>query len=77
MRNFSKAPLDKCPYCGYNDGFYTKEQVHGTIHYNYNFDGSETDNSELYSHLEYTGGKIAYCSRCDKKLFKMSELDKG
>ncbi|WP_267459218.1 hypothetical protein [Caproicibacter fermentans] len=37
----------------------------------YNFDGSETDNGEMYDLLQYSGGKYAYCLHCDKRLFRM------
>jgi hypothetical protein len=67
----SKSPIDKCPYCGSDDGYYTKEQVHGPIQYMYNFDDTETDNSEMYNGLILTGGKYAYCINCDKRLFRM------
>ncbi|OCN01020.1 hypothetical protein A7X67_01560 [Clostridium sp. W14A] len=69
----SKSPIDRCPHCGSTDGYYTKEQVHGSIQYMYNFDGTEADNGELYDYLNYTGGKYAYCLRCGKRLFKMEE----
>lgn len=71
MREF-KAPIDKCPYCGSADGYYTKEQASGSIYYNHHFDGREADNSEMFSLLTYKGGKYAYCIKCDKRLFKMN-----
>ena len=40
MRNEKHAPIDRCPYCGSTDGYYTKEQVRGAVQYMYNFDGT-------------------------------------
>ncbi|MFD0771637.1 hypothetical protein ACFQZ1_23155 [Bacillus sp. CGMCC 1.60114] len=69
-----KAPIDKCPHCSSNEGYYTKEQVYGTVRYKHNFDGREADNSSLHDHVSYKGGKVAYCIDCNKKLFNMSVL---
>lgn len=69
----SKLPIDRCPYCGSKDGYYTKEQVKGSVRYNYNFDGSEAENGEMYDYLSYSGGKYAYCLHCDKRLFRIEE----
>ena len=69
----SKSPVDKCPYCGSDDGYYTKEQVRGSIYYHFNFDGSEADNESMYNLLTYAGGKYAYCAHCNKRLFKMED----
>lgn len=69
----SKSPVDRCPYCGSDYGYYTKQQAHGPVRYNYEFDGSESDNGEMYNCLSYTGGKYAYCAHCDKRLFKMED----
>lgn len=68
------APIKECPYCGSIDGFFTKQQAHGTCIMHHNFDGSECDNSDYYDYLECTGGTYAYCINCKKRLFKMSEL---
>lgn len=73
MGRISHAPISKCPYCGSDYGYYTKEHVTGSVMYNYHFDGSEADNGEMYDNLRYSGGKWAYCFNCDKRLFKMEE----
>ena len=70
-----KAPIDKCPYCGSNEGYYTKEQIHGNIYMNFNFDGTEAENGDLYENTRTTGGKIAYCLHCNKRLFRMDGLN--
>lgn len=68
-----KAPIDRCPYCGSNYGYYTKDRISGPVWYNQNFDGSEADNWEMYESTNITPGKWAYCRNCGKRLFKMSE----
>jgi hypothetical protein len=68
-----KAPIDKCPYCGSVDGYYTKQQAYGPCTRYYNFDGSFCDNSTMHDFICYKGGKIAYCVHCDKRLFKVEE----
>ncbi len=70
----AKAPIDKCPYCGSDEGFYTKDYVVGSTVYRHNFDGSEAENGEYYEGVTHKQGKHAYCSSCHKRLFPMSEL---
>lgn len=63
-------PFKKCPYCG-NEEFYIKQYVHGNVNYHCRFDGKEGENGELHEPLSYTDiGKFAYCSECQKKIFK-------
>ena len=69
----NRALIDKCPHCGSDAGFYTKDYLSGTCRYNRNFDGSEAYNGEMYEYLSHEIGKIAYCVMCDKRLFKMPE----
>ena len=68
------ATIQECPHCGSDEGYYTKEQVHGTIKVRYNFNGSEAENGDMYDSIKYTGGKVAYCLECNKQLFKMDSL---
>jgi hypothetical protein len=70
----SIAPIDKCPYCDSEEGYYIKEKVAGAIHFKTKFDGTESDNSDMYDHLEHKSSKSAYCVNCHKRLFKVSEL---
>lgn len=70
-----KAPINKCPHCGSEWGFYTRQQATGTIIYQYKFDGSEDDNENMYDLLKTTGGENAYCKNCNKILFKMKEIN--
>lgn len=69
-----KAPVDRCPNCGSNMGFYSKDYIRGKIRYNYNFDGSEAENGEMYDTISTITGKWAYCCNCHKRLFRVSEV---
>ncbi|MGK5512332.1 hypothetical protein [Brevibacillus formosus] len=69
MKN--NAPIKECPYCGSEEGYYTKMQVSGSVRYHIGFDGSERENGDMYTYLNHKGGKNAYCSDCHKKLFKL------
>lgn len=70
-----KAPIDKCPYCGCDSGFYTKDYAYGVTRCYRRFSGEEANNSELIPALIYRPGKYAYCIDCNKRLFKTSELE--
>lgn len=52
--NFSD--LTQCPFCGC-DGFYVRQHAEGTVIYHHSFDGSESDNNDMYNGLIITGGK--------------------
>lgn len=68
-----KIPYKKCPHCGY-DEFYIKERVSGIVHFNYKYNGDLGDNSEVYDHINSKRiGKYAYCTGCNRKLFKVSK----
>jgi hypothetical protein len=70
-----KVPINTCPYCGSSAGFFIRQQVTGSISINFNYDGSDADNTEMYDYLTHKGGKVAYCQDCEKKLFNMSEIE--
>lgn len=60
--------LKVCPFCG-NTTYYTKSYTTGVTRFNYNFDGSEADNSGMYDNLvtrEESGN--VYCTNCHKRL---------
>ena len=66
--------MEKCPHCGENSGYYVKMQVRGAGVYYYNFDGvSAEDNSSLQDALNYQSGKWAYCTDCNKRLFRVDK----
>ena len=45
--NEAKAPIDECPHCSSNKGYYTKVQISGSSNWEHNFDGSERDNGHF------------------------------
>lgn len=69
-----KFPMSSCPKCD-NDEFYVKQNVSGTIDYNYKLDGSrDAYNGDYIDHLRYkTISKYAYCNNCNKRLFKITD----
>lgn len=66
------ALIKECPHCGSDEGYYTKMQVTGSVRYHIGFDGSERENGDMYEYLRHKGGNVAYCSNCNKKLFKLN-----
>lgn len=72
-----KAPIDRCPYCGSSEGYYSKDYMYGPSRCYRNYNGEEAYNGEMYDSLNQNQGKYAYCAECHKRLFKMSELVKS
>ncbi len=60
--------LTECPHCGLDYGFYVICRMKGKGVYQYEFDGSIGDNTDLHECLEYTEQKTMYCSVCQKKI---------
>lgn len=67
------VPVEKCQYCGSDNGFYTKDYVSGSTRSYFNFDGTDADNGDYFEHLAVRSGKYAYCVNCDKRLFKITD----
>ena len=70
------SPDMVCPYCG-SEEFFVKQSITGTCEYNMRFDMNNRDvyNGELYEGtVTKLIGKYAYCNRCFKRLFPLSEL---
>ena len=63
--------IKKCPHCGNEEEYYSKDYVKGSTKTNYRFDGKETENGDMYQHLSHNNGKYAYCSSCHKRLFEI------
>lgn len=64
--------MKECPYCG-SDEYYTKEHVRGNVNHYVKFDGQPANNMELYDYLNHkVRSKYAWCSDCNKRLFKLS-----
>jgi hypothetical protein len=74
MLEIPKAPIDKCPHCGSDNGFYTKDTVKaGHLRYFYNYDGEEADNGDMWDSVRVEQGKYAYCNECHKRLFPITD----
>lgn len=70
--------VNKCPYCGNEEEVYIKKSFKGSCNYYYGFDGEEVYNGEMHDYLETKDkSKYVYCAKCDKKLFKVSEIEKN
>lgn len=74
MNEILKNKVKECPHCGSEDGYYTKDYVKGHARYFFNFDGEEADNTEYYEGIQIESGKVAYCTHCNRKIFKMEDL---
>jgi hypothetical protein len=66
--------ITECPHCKSNDGYYIKQQFSGKGKYYLSFDGKEIDNSSFHDEIKYSGGKIAYCISCGKKICNIDDL---
>lgn len=65
--------ITECPYC-YSKEYYIKQSFKGTCYFRVRFDDKETDNSDMYDNTQYRNiSKYAYCSSCNKKLFKIDD----
>ena len=67
-------PIKECPYCGY-DEIYVKATYSGSCNYHIKLDGSlDAYNGEMFDYANMKiKSKYAFCSNCDKKLFKVSD----
>ena len=62
-----------CPYCC-SEEYYIKQSFKGTCDYHMRFDGEETENGEMHANATYKNiSKYAWCSECNKRLFKIEE----
>ena len=60
--------LKNCPHCGSDYGYYRKVYIKGLSNFKYHFDGSDGDNTDLNSYLDYKEYKTCFCLKCDKKI---------
>ncbi len=71
-----KEDVKSCPYCGC-EVYYVKEKYNGTCNHYQRFDGKDMityENEGLYSNASHKLTSIyAYCSDCNKKVFKIPE----
>lgn len=66
-----KAPISECPHCGDSEGYFVKVYLSGRSHTRYTWDGEYGDNEDMYDSLNAKVGKYAYCTDCEKRLFRM------
>lgn len=65
--------IKSCPYCG-SEEYYRKESYKGTRIFRVRFDGEEVDNSDMWDVAEEKLiSQYAWCSGCNKRLFKLEE----
>jgi hypothetical protein len=57
-----------CPHCGSKEGYYRKVRYYGWGQYNFNYDGSDADNSTMWDSIPFRDSPKAYCSDCDKEI---------
>ena len=64
----------KCPKCGNETEFYTKERYSGTCDFYFRTDGKESENTDMYSNAEHKyRSKYIFCAECDSKVRKIDE----
>lgn len=66
-----KAPISECPHCGNSEGYFIKVYLTGRSQTRYTWNGEYDDNSDMYDSLQDRASKYAYCTNCEKRLFKM------
>lgn len=54
------SDLKECPFCGFDDYYYTKEYTCRTVYYVEQFDGEETYNKDMFANPKNYSGKC-YC----------------
>lgn len=68
----------KCPHCGNEDLFYTKERYKGEFELCIDKYGESTFNEDMYSEATYSyRSKYIFCRECDKRVCKISEFELG
>jgi uncharacterized Zn ribbon protein len=67
-KNGAVSELSCCPHCQSEYGYYRTVRMSGESDCHYNFDGSETDNSQLHDHLDYKEKKTMFCRECRKPI---------
>lgn len=69
--------IKQCPYCG-GETYYIKQSYKGTCDYNLRFDGKDAENGSMWENANFKNiSKYAWCSECNKRLFKIDFQIKG
>lgn len=65
----------KCPKCGNETEFYTKERYKGTYEFYFGADGTPTNNTEMYDHADHSyRSKFVFCADCDARVCKIEDV---
>lgn len=68
--------IKECPYCGCKT-YYIKQHYFGDCHYHFSYNAQEqdsVDNGDMWETASFRNtSKYAWCSNCDKKLFKLDK----
>lgn len=64
--------MKECPYC-FSKQYYVKMKFSGSGVYQHLFNGEEAENGDMHEGLRYDFGKFAYCTNCNKRLFKVND----
>lgn len=73
----SAHEVEACPKCGSRTGFYIRSRVSGLVQINYSFDGSGSDNQDMYTQLNHNDQKFAYCQQCESKIGRWDDKSKS
>jgi hypothetical protein len=68
-----KAKIEKCPYCGSTEGFYTLTD-YLNVPYRYGFNGEDKYNGEMYDQADCHQKRYAYCMSCNAKIGTANQL---
>lgn len=66
--------IEKCPYCGSDEGVRIKYQVSGVTVLDFSFDPNITaDNSDMYRGIKESRNKYAICLNCKRRVCTAEE----
>lgn len=66
----------KCPHCGNEDRFYTKERYKGEFDFCMDKYGKGQFNEDMHQGATYSyRSKYIFCVECDKKVCKIDDFD--
>lgn len=75
MRSGEKITMLKCPKCGNELEFYTKERYKGICDYYFRTDGERAYNAEMYDYAIHTyRSKFVFCTYCDARVCKIEDI---
>jgi len=63
-----KKPIDECPHCGEDAGYYLRVIYSGQGTAWYEYDGSPGNNTHMHDGVSYRELKTAFCAQCHEKV---------